>query len=352
MQRGDFEELSRRVWKFLHDAPFKPREETITEGLLTHLHRDFHGSSVVSKATSGEEASGGHDWLWAIRSADRKRVLHLRVQAKMLFGTQSHRIGPHNRGQGRYRSLGRDAATNQEARAQVEKLMESSRRTRQIPVYAFFNGEARPFGGAGTSGISLGCGRAPFERGAPAVPGPPSNPSAKSALGVTLADARWIRFHLNAALSNPARSPRWPITPAAVNPGAIPWECLTCDLSNCSTTRPATWSLGQARIALHSTTGGAPGALGVSGQPQSWARHLLRGDAEAAWRAAHRIQTALDASEQDLDEETLFGDLETDASDYDDPLPDDLLPNQVEPDATDEAGPPTFLVVTSLAPQD
>lgn len=348
MRRVDFEDLSLKVWEFLRDAPFKPREETVTEGLLTRLHRDFGGTSVVSKASSAQETAGGHDWLWAITSPITGQTMHMRVQAKMLFGAPRGRkqLGPQNVGDGNYNELGTSKKRNKKARQQCEKLMKAQR-ANQLPVYAFFNSEAMPFGTAGTSGIRLGCGRTPFVRNAPATARSGRSTPSASPLGVTLADARWVRFHLNMAHSNPMRSPRWPITPATLNPGAIPWECITCDLAACLNARPNQWGLAQARRVLNSPAVTAGSVLGISPRPQNWARRLRVGDVQGAWSAANTIQEALDNSVGVVSDDVLYDDDDKDlVGDFDETLADHLDRDDAD-QASDTA--PAFLVFTTLS---
>ena len=58
-------DLSLWTWAFLRDAPFRPREETITETLLTEFSRRGSGDVLVRKSTIAEEHADGLDWAWA-----------------------------------------------------------------------------------------------------------------------------------------------------------------------------------------------------------------------------------------------------------------------------------------------
>ena len=272
--------LSGRLWRFVRDAPFKPREETITEGLLVAMHRLKGSSTYVTKSTTAEEVKDGHDFLWGLRSVDGKRWLHLRVQAKMLFPS------------GYYEGLGKDKAGNKKAQAQVAALLQA-KAAGQLPVYVFYNGEALPFGADGHPGVGLGCGRSPLTRGLPAKVSPATSP-----LGVTLVDADWVRFHIENK-PEPA-SPKWAITGHDLNPGAVPWECITCPMLTppCDGPLPKDYLLGRARQALNGPVLDLP--LGVSTQPQPWAALLQQGQSAGAWRTL--TEASSEDEEVDLDE--------------------------------------------------
>jgi hypothetical protein len=278
MRRAAFEDLSDRVWEFLRVAPFKPREETVTEGLLVAMHRSHQATTSIAKSTIVEEQAGGHDWLWALRSPDGRRWMHLRVQAKMLFAN------------GAYNGLGTSKLTHTKSLEQVDALLDAKLED-QIPVYAFFNGEAGPFGSRGTTGVVLRCGRSPLTRES-------SSPGCgTSSMGVTLADADWVRFHLDRR-PRPTR-PRWRISADTINPAAMPWECLTCPdgASFCTPPRRSKYILGRARDAfLGISDDSLP--IGVAEEPQQWAALLRDSAPEAAWESlANRRREHLDLEE-------------------------------------------------------
>lgn len=110
------------------------------------MHRFRSSTTWVSKATIAEEVRDGHDFLWALRSVDRRRWLHLRVQAKILFPS------------GQYEGLGTTKDGNDKADDQAAALLRA-KGNGQVPVYAFYNGSALPFGTEGHVGAHLGCGR-------------------------------------------------------------------------------------------------------------------------------------------------------------------------------------------------
>lgn len=277
VNRHELEQLSGKLWEFLRDAPFKPREETATEGLLVAMHRLKSSTTWVSKATIAEEVKDGHDFLWAVRSIDGRRWLHLRVQAKIMFPS------------GYYEGLGTTQLGNAKAAAQVAALL-GAKGKGQLPVYAFYNGSALPFGPDGHIGVYLGCGRSPLTRGVPASASPATSP-----LAISLVDADWVRSHIE---SKPElATPRWAITGYDINPAAVPWECITCPMttSPCNSPLPKGYLFGRARQALHNPAIGLGLPLGVADTPQDWAALLQENQINAAW------QSLLDA-EPDADD--------------------------------------------------
>jgi hypothetical protein len=200
-------ELSDQVWRFIDDAPFRPREETLTEFLLVEMSRRGQPGIWVQKATIGEEVRKGLDWAWAIRTSNG--WLHLVVQAKQIDGGAI----------GVYSELRKKA----KAQSQAENLIEGAATGSALPVFAFFNGSIAPFGTTGTVVRQGACGRGTVARAKATSVGIGRG---TSPLGVTLADAQDVLEHC--ILMN-ATKPRGKSTRAEeVNRYAMPWECLFC----------------------------------------------------------------------------------------------------------------------------
>ena len=193
-------ELSAWSWWFLRDAPFRPREETLTETLLTMMSRGASGSVWVQKATVPEEAAWGLDWAWAINTQAGWFVSL--VQAKNIDGERW----------GVYPGL-RDIDSGEQAR----RLIHFASLAQAVPLYAFYNSEVPPFGGTGAS-VSFGaCGRSTLERNA----GRPPWHAGESPMGVSVAHAQDV---LAMAIPAPAKNQR----AAGILSYSMPWECLLC----------------------------------------------------------------------------------------------------------------------------
>jgi hypothetical protein len=213
-------QTSEWTWHFLRDASFRPREETITESLLTEFIRNGQGSVHVYKATITEEMQAGLDWAWAIETP--AGWLHLLVQAKQVTGVAF----------GRYDELRKPRATQQTA-----DLIAAAANFDAIPVFVFYNGEVAPFGGKGSSVVMGACPRHKLVRGNADL-GPPWITNC-SPLGVTIAHAEDVR---DAVLVPPHTNQ----TAAHVNSLSMPWECLLCPKDAASfEDRPKIWELAQ-----------------------------------------------------------------------------------------------------------
>lgn len=189
------------TWRFLDDAPFRPREETVTELILTEFVRNGAGRTAVYKATTGEEATSGLDWAWALQTP--AGWLHMLIQAKQIAGSRF----------GVYPELRKPSAYQQAA-----NLIHAAGMFDALPAYAFYNSEVPPFGGTGSQVHMGACLRAALTRNGMAS-GYPWN--GYSPLGVTLAHAEDVR---DAVIPPPAANQR----AAWVNRFAMPWECLLC----------------------------------------------------------------------------------------------------------------------------
>lgn len=194
-------EASEWTWRFLEDAPFRPREETVTELILTDFARRGWGRTAIYKATTGEEATSGLDWAWALETD--AGWLHMLVQAKQIGGKRF----------GVYPELRKPDAAQQ-----ADNLIHAARMFDALPVYALYNNNVPPFGPEG-SRVQMGaCLRTELTRGGVAS-GYPWN--GYSPLGVTLAHAHDVRTEIIPA---PAENQR----ATTLNDFAMPWECLLC----------------------------------------------------------------------------------------------------------------------------
>lgn len=192
-------EMSEWTWRFLADASFRPREETITESLLVDLQRRGPGRVWVYKATSSVESRAGLDWAWALRT--RAGWATMLVQAKQADGKQ-FAVYPELR--------------KKDAKDQVEHLIHAAAMASALPVYAFYQGVIHPFGQPGESTEFGGCARRVVTRGV-GVPWIDST----SPLGITVAHAADVLDH---AVPAPAANQR----AATVNEYGMPLECLLC----------------------------------------------------------------------------------------------------------------------------
>lgn len=195
-------DLSEWTWQLLRDAPFRPREETVTEVLLTELHRRGAGRVWVHKSTVHEERDLGLDWASAFRTS--AGWIRAAVQAKNVGG---HRFGT-------YPELRKPSAIEQ-----ADFLMHTAAMMQAVPLYAFFNSEVSPFGPAGTRVSIAGCGRQILIRG-DASSGPPWA-TGVAPLGVLIAHASDV---IARVIPPPATNQR----AVVVNEIAMPWECLFC----------------------------------------------------------------------------------------------------------------------------
>lgn len=269
-------QTSEWTWHFLRDATFRPREETITESLLTEFIRNGQGAVHVYKATITEEVQAGLDWAWAIETP--VGWLHLLVQAKQVTGIAF----------GRYDELRKPRATQQTA-----DLIAAAANFDAIPVFAFYNGEVAPFGGKGCSVAMGGCPRHKLAR-ANADVGPPWVSNC-SPMGVTIAHAEDVR---DAVLVPPHTNQ----TAAHVNSLAMPWECLLCPKGAANfEDPPRIWELAQALRDL----AGSPSAElfdnpldWLTPEPPRWAEALVDGGdptlANDAPSARYFLRTAME----------------------------------------------------------
>jgi hypothetical protein len=251
--------LSAWTWHLLRDAPFRPREETITELLLIELSRNGRGHVLVKKASQGDEVRDGLDWAWALETA--AGWVTMLVQAKQIDGVRF----------GRYQELRKP-----DARQQANNLVHAAAMASALPVYVFYNGEVPPFGPAGTVVDMGGCCSSPLTREHHC-----SSPwrCGASPLGVTIAHALDVR---DLAIEPPALRQH----ASQVNGMAMPWECLSCPdrvLTSPVGTSSRRMEVVVARIAL-----GMRGlrdspiqddALGwLTPEAPDWAQALLEGD--------------------------------------------------------------------------
>lgn len=248
-------QTSEWTWHFLRDATFRPREETITESLLTEFIRNGQGSVHVYKATIAEEVQAGLDWAWAIETP--AGWLHLLVQAKQVTGIAF----------GRYDELRKPRAAQQ-----TDDLIAAAANFGAVPVFVFYNGEVSPFGGEGTSVFMGACPRHKLVR-ANADVGPPWE-SKCSPLGITIAHAEDVR---DAVLVPPHTNQ----TAAHVNSLALPWECLLCPKGAPTfEDPPRIWELAERLRKLARSGGGE--LLDIQGdwlmrEPPLWAGALVDG---------------------------------------------------------------------------
>ncbi|MFF1817746.1 DUF6615 family protein [Kribbella sp. NPDC058245] len=192
-------DMSLWTWKFLSDAPFRPREETITESLLVDLGRRGRGQVWVHKATTGVESRTGLDWAWALKTTAGWVIMV--VQAKQADGLRF----------AKYPELRKRDATDQ-----VDDLLYTAAMVGALPVYVFYQGEVHPFGAAGETTWFGACPRKEITRG----PGLPWTRTA-SALGITVAHAEDVMTYI---VPPPAANQR----AETVNNYAMPLECLLC----------------------------------------------------------------------------------------------------------------------------
>ncbi len=194
--------LSEWVWHFLGDSPFRPREETVTEVLLTELHRLGAGRVWIHKSSVGEEKTYGLDWAWALRTP--AGWLTALVQAKNIDGSRF----------GFYPELRKPSAIQQ-----AQALVHAASMAQAVPLYVLFNSEVVPFGLAGSVVSMGGCLRVDLRRGAPSL-GPPWQEGI-APLGVSIAHADDVVEYM---IPGPATNQH----ARAVNKLAMPWECLFC----------------------------------------------------------------------------------------------------------------------------
>lgn len=199
---GQFLHHSAWTWAFLRDAPFRPREDTITESILVDIARDRARHSIVAKSSQSEEAAMGHDWAWAIHTP--VGWLHLLVQAK-----ETSLKSPAT-----YPELHKPKAV-----AQAAALIAAAGRLQALPVYAFYNGSAEPFGRDGNHVAFGGC-RHPRLTREIASYGPPWT-TGKSAMGVTFAHASDVLRLVRSKSADRSHA-------TTINGVAMPWECLFC----------------------------------------------------------------------------------------------------------------------------
>lgn len=189
------------TWAFLRDAPFRPREETLTESILTDFQRHGGLSTIVEKSSASEESTYGLDWAWAIETP--AGWLNLVVQAKQIDGKRL----------GYYPELRKKSAASQAA-----KLIHNATMFDAAPVYVFYNSEVPPFGPVGTD-VPLGACIRDYIQRQPAAAGFPWG--GVSGLGVTIVHAEdVVQFILPPPYGNQRAT--------HVNKYAMPWECLVC----------------------------------------------------------------------------------------------------------------------------
>lgn len=253
-------DLSQWTWRFLRDAPFRPREETITEVLLTELTRRGGSSVRIVKSSVAEENRDGLDWAWAIRTS--AGWVHFLVQAKQASGQRF----------AAYREL-----RKREASSQAQRLIHAAAMADAAPLYVFYNPELPPFGaerdpirlGACTNGRRL-------SRGS----GLPWSSAHESPAAVTVVHAEDIVDHV---LDAPASRQR----ATNVNEWALPWECLLCP-----GVEPTAGTAGQPRVnsvavlirqAVEAMGDGLQALASPEGRPwitpeaPPWAQELLSG---------------------------------------------------------------------------
>lgn len=193
-------DLSAWTWHFLRDAPFRPREETVTESLLTEFSRRGRGDVLVRKSTVAEEHADGLDWAWAIRtSAGWVSAL---IQAKNIDGKRF----------GWYPELRKASASHQ-----AIDLIHAAGMAQALPLYVFYNSEVSPFGPAGTAVRVEACGHGQLTRDLKSLPWLTDC----SPVGITLAHAADV---LNFAVGPPAANQH----ASNINQYSMPWECLVC----------------------------------------------------------------------------------------------------------------------------
>ena len=198
-------DLSTWTWHFLRDAPFRPREETVTESLLTEFVRTGVNSVWVHKATIGEEVEFGVDWAWALRT--EAGWLVALVQAKNLAGIVI----------GHYPELRKKTA-----RGQAERLVHAAALAEAVPLYVFFNDEAPPFGASGTTIAFGGCLRDELRRHTR------DDPTGGLPWEATTSPAGVSLMHAEDVLENIVPPPASNQHARRVNQFAMPWECIVC----------------------------------------------------------------------------------------------------------------------------
>lgn len=246
-------EASHWTWHFLRDAPFRPREETITELLLTDFVRHGAGAVQVYKASIAEEGDWGLDWAWALQTSGG--WLHMLIQAKQVRG----------RRWGWYEELRKDHAEQQ-----ATQLIEAGTYFNAVPAFAFYNSEVVPFGPKGNQ-VSVGaCGRGAVERD-DAAEGLPWH-KGTSPLGVTLAHADDVQSFV---LGPPHTRQR----ATSVNAVSMPLECVVCPNTTSTGLPSGIWRVAEA---IRNASSDPDGALRadtpwLTSEPPDWAVQLAEG---------------------------------------------------------------------------
>ncbi|MDE0076904.1 MAG: hypothetical protein OXO50_05250 [Caldilineaceae bacterium] len=126
-------QLSVGVWKRRKAAKrtgLHYNEETVTEGLLLDLQVNFPGEILIVPFTKTREAQMGADWAWAFIGPDGQSNQGMLVQAKRLDDSDRNykSLYKKNRSKGGLPSI-----------HQIDRLINSAKRYRLPPVYAFYN---------------------------------------------------------------------------------------------------------------------------------------------------------------------------------------------------------------------
>lgn len=126
-------QLSVGVWRRRHAAKLAGlpyNEETVTEGLLLDLQINFPGEVLIVPFTKRGEAPIGADWAWTFVSRDGRSNQGMLVQAKRLDDDDRN-----------YKWLYKKTRLKGESqpKLQLVRLIESAKRYRLPPVYAFYN---------------------------------------------------------------------------------------------------------------------------------------------------------------------------------------------------------------------
>ena len=107
-------------------------EECMTELLLLNLKRYYPGRVTIQPFHKQEEGKTGGDWSWTFVSHDGKWSQSMLVQAKRLddFDCYYNKLD--------YR-IGKKPTDGSPHVLQIDQLIETAERRRQLPVYIFYN---------------------------------------------------------------------------------------------------------------------------------------------------------------------------------------------------------------------
>lgn len=123
--------LSQKTW-WRREAVKRLRlpfgEETITETILMDLAMGYPGRVSILPFNKRQESKNGADWAWAFTSSDRRHVLPMLVQAKILDTTDHG-----------YPEIGRTIGKKRPKVRQIDQLIATASQYRWPALYAFYN---------------------------------------------------------------------------------------------------------------------------------------------------------------------------------------------------------------------